>query len=499
MLSIKNLTSSEQASHYYERDDYYLGGRDRSPSAWQGDGANALGLSGPVDRDTFRRLLEGQLPDGTELPRRPDQRRRPGFDLTFSAPKGVSIAALVQGNARVIDAHDRAVATALGHLEAHASIARVKGKDGAFRAVSTGNLVVASFLHDASRDLDPQLHTHAVVLNATRTRDGSWRALTNEELLRSKMVGGAVYRAELALNLTALGYDVERTHADGRFELAGFTNEQLSGFSQRRAEIEAALKARGLESARAAEIAALDTREKKRNVDRRELRGLWMERARSLGIDLALPLPTERHDVEPRSSAKVVGAAIEHLSERKSVFFEREIVARAAAFGLGKVGLREIETQLRKAHQRGDLLDAANAKVSVGRRYTTREAIARERALVAAIVLGQGQLPPILEPGALASRLEAASLTLGQKEAVGLVFSTRDQVVGIQGYAGSGKTTALSTINTIAEEARLLVKGFAVTRSAANLLLDAGIESTTLADHLARQRPEPGARASREL
>jgi conjugative relaxase-like TrwC/TraI family protein len=499
MLSIKNLTSSEQGAHYYERDDYYLGDQDRSPSAWQGEGARALGLSGAVDRDAFSRLLEGQLPDGTELPRRPDQKRRPGFDLTFSAPKSVSIAGLVQGDARVIDAHEKAVATALRHLEAHASFARLKGKDGSIRAVSTRNLVVASFLHDASRDLDPQLHTHAVVLNATRTPDGSWKALTNEELLRSKMVGGAVYRAELALNLKALGYDVERTHADGRFELAGFTKEQLSGFSQRRAEIEAALKARGLESARAAEIAALDTREKKQDVDRRELRQIWMDRARSLGIDLARPPPIERHDVEPRSSAKVVGAAIEHLSERKSVFFEREIVARAAAFGLGRVGLRDIEMELRRAHRRGDLLDAANAKVSLGRRYTTRDAVAREKALVATIVLGQGQRQPILEPESLASRLEKASLTSGQKEAVALVFSTRDQVVAIQGYAGSGKTTALSAINTIAAEAGLRVKGFAVTRSAANLLLDAGIDSTTLADHLARQRPEQDVRAGRAL
>src|SRR6516162_6363719 len=118
MLSIKNLTSSEQAAHYYERDDYYLGDQERSPSAWQGDGAKALGLSGPVDRDAFTALLEGQLPDGTELPRRPDQKRRPGFVLTFSAPKSVAIAALVQGDTRVIEAHEKAVATALRHLEA---------------------------------------------------------------------------------------------------------------------------------------------------------------------------------------------------------------------------------------------------------------------------------------------------------------------------------------------------------------------------------------------
>jgi conjugative relaxase-like TrwC/TraI family protein len=494
VLSIKNLSSSIQAAHYYERDDYYVGGTDRSPSRWWGLGAEHLGLTGSVDRDAFTRLLEGELPDGTTLPRRPDQKRRPGFDLTFSAPKSVSIAALVDGDERIIDAHSKAVDSALRYLETRASFARVKDEGGSIRPVQTGHLVVASFLHDTSRELDPQLHTHAVVLNATKTKDGGWRALTNEELLRSKMVGGAIYRAELALSLQALGYDVERTHADGRFELAGYTKEQLRGFSQRRAEIEAALKSRGFEGAKAAEIAALDTRDAKREVDRRELRRLWRDRASALGIDLARPssrAPRRDH----ASGAEYVRSATAHLAERKSVFFEREIVARAAAFGLGKVGIAEIEAAVRQAHRRGDLVDAKNARDTVGRRYTTKDAIAREADILTAMRFGQGQLPPI-EPRIEARVFEAAGLTRGQREAVELVLTTRDRVVAIQGYAGTGKTAALSKIRDLSEAAGVTVHGFAMTRAAANVLAETGIESTTLADHLSRPQQREAADGS---
>src|SRR5437879_524643 len=129
MLSIHTLKSPEQAAHYYEKDDYYTKDKERAPSAWWGSGADTLGLAGPVDRRVFTRLLDGELPDGTALPRRPDQKRRPGFDLTFSAPKSVSLAALVQNDERVVDAHTRAVRATLSYLEEHASFARARDRD----------------------------------------------------------------------------------------------------------------------------------------------------------------------------------------------------------------------------------------------------------------------------------------------------------------------------------------------------------------------------------
>jgi conjugative relaxase-like TrwC/TraI family protein len=503
MLSIQNLSSASQAAHYYERDDYYLGDRERSPSEWLGDGAQLLGLSSPVDRAVFTKLLDGELPDGTLLPRRPDEKRRPGFDLTFSAPKSVSIAALVHGDQRVVSAHEDAVKKALGYLETHATFARIKGPDGAFEPVPTRNLVVAAFLHDTSRELDPQLHSHAVVLNATNTLDG-WRAVTNEELLRSKMVGGAIYRLELARNLRAHGYQIRKTHADGRFEIKGYADEQLEAFSRRRAQIEAVLAERGLESAEAAKIAALDTRQPKRDVEKVQLRDAW--RSRAVEVGLLARRPTQAAEdlnlgSEGRKAERAVAAAIEHLSERRSVFFEREVIAKAAGFALGGACLEDIDNEIRGALARGELLSARPSRESFGRRYTTRDALAREQSILATMALGQEQLRPILETHRLARRFDGEGLTRGQRDAVELVLATGDRFVGIQGYAGTGKTTVLSRIKALAEEEGLVVRGFAVTKAAANVLSENGIESTTLADHLGRERPLPPtvAGAPREL
>src|SRR5262249_26025408 len=152
---------------------------------------------------------------------------------------------------------------------------------GVTSTVRTSNLVVARFNHDTSREHDPQLHTHAVVMNAT-DRGGEWRALAREDLFRNKMAGGAIYRATLASELEKIGYTIERTHEDGRFEVAGFSAEQLKTFSKRREVIEAALSERGLEGAQASEAAALRTRDSKTELDRRELHTRWRAEAREV-------------------------------------------------------------------------------------------------------------------------------------------------------------------------------------------------------------------------
>ena len=144
--------------------------------------------------------------------------RRGGTDLTFSAPKSVSIQALAGGDVRLLTAHETAVARALDHAETLAAC-RVTA-EGVTTRQTTGVLAVAQFRHDLSRAADPQLHTHSVVLNVTQRADGQWRALDNEPLYRNKMLLGALYRSELAKEVQALGYEVRITHGDGRFELA---------------------------------------------------------------------------------------------------------------------------------------------------------------------------------------------------------------------------------------------------------------------------------------
>ena len=299
VASIGAIASPSQGVSYYERDGYYA--RDdpdhRAASAWAGKGADALGLSGPVDPDTFTAILEGRVPDGPRLGRPGKDGEivhRPGRDLTLSAPKSVSLAALVGGDARVAEAHGRAVERTLAWVEERAIETRMRDPDGG-RMIRAGDqkAVIATFTHETSRNLDPQLHTHAVIANMVQGEDGKWRTMANEKLYSSKMLIGALYRGELARELGTLGYGIEKTHADGRFEIAGVSREIIDAFSTRRAEIEAAMDGRGLgstaENQHLARRAALMTRAHKRDVDKEALRETWVKQAAGLGFDAQAP------------------------------------------------------------------------------------------------------------------------------------------------------------------------------------------------------------------
>ena len=299
VASIGALASATQGASYYERDGYYAKDdpEHRAASAWAGKGAEELGLKGPVDPDAFRSVLEGRVPDGSgrQLGKRGKDgeiAHRPGRDVTFSAPKSVSLAALIGGDARVIEAHDRAVATALGWIEKSVAETRLRDpKTGEMIRAGNQKIVAATFRHDTSRNLDPQLHTHAVLANMVKGEDGKWRTMANEKLYGSKMLLGALYRSELARGLARLGYGIEKTHADGRFEVAGVARTHGN-----RGVLDPPRRDRGgdgrprprsapAENQRLAQRAALMTRAGKRDVDRAELRGVWEKQAADLGFD----------------------------------------------------------------------------------------------------------------------------------------------------------------------------------------------------------------------
>ena len=206
---------------YYTRDDP----AHREASAWAGRGAEALGLSGPVDPDAFQAVLEGRVPGGRQLGRRDSEGsilHRPGRDLTLSAPKSVSLLALMGGDERIVAAHDRAVVRTLAWVERNAVETRMQDQAmGTMVRAGDQKMVAASFRHDTSRNLDPQLHSHCVVANMVQGADGKWRTMVDDGLFRQQKAIGAIYRAELAEGLRGLGYGIEKTHSDGRFEIAG--------------------------------------------------------------------------------------------------------------------------------------------------------------------------------------------------------------------------------------------------------------------------------------
>ncbi len=195
-----------------------------------------------MDADTFTAVLEGRVPDGPHLGKRGKDgeiHHRPGRDVILSASKSVSVMALVRGDERIVEAHDRAVRTTLSWVEKNAILTRIQDRaTGAMVHVGNRKMVASTFRHDTSRNLDPQLHTHCVVANMVQDDAGKWRTMVNDGLFRQQKAIGAIYRAELAQGLKGLGYEVEKTHADGRFEIAGVPREVSDAFSTRRAEAE---------------------------------------------------------------------------------------------------------------------------------------------------------------------------------------------------------------------------------------------------------------------
>ena len=256
-----------QGVSYYEKDGYYA--KDdvahEEASAWAGRGAEAMGLSGAVEPEVFRKVLEGHVPGGRQLGRKARDgaiNHRPNIDVTLSAPKSVSPAALVGGDRRIIKAHDKAVKGTLDWIENRAIETRLMDpRTGAMVRNGNQKMVAAHFTHDTSRNLDPQLHTHAVIANMLQGEDQRWRTMVSDGVYRGVMAIGAIYRAQLPRGLEGLGYGIEKTHSDGRFEMEGVSREVIEAFSTRRAEIVEAMQERGLSepggNARLADRAAL--------------------------------------------------------------------------------------------------------------------------------------------------------------------------------------------------------------------------------------------------
>nr|WP_232464576.1 MobF family relaxase [Bordetella genomosp. 8] len=290
--------------HYYseQKDDYFS--REGGAAQWQGKAAAALGLTGEIDSTQFADAMRGDFGPGIQLPYsvRLDSNARAALDLTFSAPKSVSIQALVGKDPAVLAAHDQAVTRALEFLEAEMVLARRK-ENGRTSVERTGNAAIAKWRHETSRPsrdalADPQLHTHALVMNITQRADGSWTAMGNEEIFRSLKLLDAVYQAELATQLEKAGYALR--HEGGHFELAHISRQQIEAFSKRSMTIEAELAQIG-ETRRSAshgvkQTVTLRTRQAKTpEVSRESLQADWERQAVEMDLDL-IPEKKEREN-----------------------------------------------------------------------------------------------------------------------------------------------------------------------------------------------------------
>ncbi|NEQ47516.1 MAG: relaxase domain-containing protein [Leptolyngbya sp. SIOISBB] len=484
MLSTSNL-SAAQAETYYTKEDYYSSEEAAHPTKWVGKGAAALGLSGTVSQHEFSSLLSGQAPDGQSLSGKVvnPEKRRAATDFTFSAPKSVSIAALVQGDEWVLAAHHQAVSKALSVLEERYAQTRVSTAVGR-QKVTTGNLTAAVFTHSTSREAEPQLHSHCVVMNATQLPDGRWFSFSNESAIAHKKLLGQIYQNELAVALKQQGYQIE-PKAHGQFELKGYSPELLQTFSTRRQQILKLIEqweATGSENNLALrEMATLVSRKRKpKELDEGVLQRGWQALIQLKNLELPdLPKAEPQSDRESVSAPALIDSAIQHCGERESVFRQTKLVQFIFKHQLGQAGFDEIEAEI-ASHP--ELIRVEEGK------FTTQAALNLELNTLRLMQQGQGAVNEIANTAIVHDYLTATSLNPEQQKAVEISATTTDQILAWQGVAGAGKTYALNALKELARTQGHVVRGFAPSAEAAHGLGEAlGIETATVAGLLASQ------------
>ncbi len=503
VATVTAITSASATVHYFEQDGYYAKNdpEHRRASFWHGTAARDLGLGRHVKPKIFESILAGHVP-GTDQrlgrARDGEHQHRPGVDITFSAPKSVSLQALVMGDERVIRAHDEAVRATLDMIERDLLVTRVHnpatGKRERRRAQG---MVAGTFRHLASRNLDPQLHTHSVVANMTRGPDGSWRSLDTGSLGSRRLLIGAHYRNELARRLLALGYELQETMIGPvpGFEIAGWEKQTLDAFSTRRREIVDHIDEKGWDyNAATAQAAALKTRRRKKEPHREILTGMWRERAGELDIDLTRRRLKRSTPPPAPSALEIVARVAEHLEERQSVIAVHDLVAGALAHAPGRHGLDEIHAAIDQLRRDGHLVDAIRSRG--GPSLVTDRALKAEREVVRRMKEGVGETDAVVPAAAVERKLEGSTLTAGQQAALRLILGEGDAVVGVQGYAGTGKTTMLREVVALAGTQNVI--GLAPSSSAARTLgREAGIATRTLQWFLTRHgEPSPETQGS---
>jgi len=350
VLTAKTQYNLTNAREYFEEHlcvgDYYDEGQ-RVAGQWIGAGAEQLGLSGKVRADDFLRLCENQHPKtGETLTQRLNTvrmndgkeavNRRVFYDFTFSPPKSVSVAALAGADERIVAAHDQAVWSAMRELENFAAT-RVRA-GGGHGDRSTGNVAAALFTHDTSRALDPHLHTHCVIFNATFDPvEQRWKALQNYGMLQARKFAENVYYHELARQLRSFGYQINN-HPRGDFQIEGVSEKICDRFSKRDAEVDKALAklladkpelaGANLKEIRA-KLAVKTRARKQKDLSRAELRTLWNAQLSESERASLRQLPTRSQKIAVSDKGVEIGEAVQwaedHLFDRNSVVLECQL------------------------------------------------------------------------------------------------------------------------------------------------------------------------------
>lgn len=617
MLSVAKVSSVSQASsYYYSPDQYYDKDSGELASQWGGNGAEILGIEGRVEPDDFVRLLEGRVTPDIQLGKNGGDgtiEHVPAWDFTLSAPKSVSILALVGNDKRLIDAHIKATAETMKYIEKEYALTRISnGNKTEYTKVN--NLIYASYVHTESRKHDPQLHSHNVVMNAVMDDSGQWRSLETLKMYENQLGIGLVYRSHLAKLVKEMGYELEVDHATGLWDIKDVPESLLDAFSKRRKDVLEAATQYGLFDAKSMEKAALFSRDTKTHIEYDELKALWDNTVKESGINLdeiisfsyatqkmknapstslendeltatenedsiheverkidnkdfditdntfiALPdddtyfnhervspvvdattitgpsKETTLHEQKTAGSERATSRLVREYVDRKdlsskelaaivkdvrlayrvlaadeAVFSHGDLMGEAQRLTIGNGDPSDIEQVIRAMTNSGELLPRESRKGDGQLAYTTPVAFEKEREMVSVMLTGKGTRQAIGDEhsiNAYISQFEADkskefgsafAFSQDQRQAIVDAATSKDLLSGIQGFAGTGKTTLLQCLIGYGETKGFSFKGLAPTGSATETLSkETGISASTVDSFLFRRLK--GTVSSREV
>jgi conjugative relaxase-like TrwC/TraI family protein len=520
MLTISKPLSAGQAQSYHAKEftakeQNYWSQRNVIQGEWQGRLAGQFGLAGAVSAEDFAKLSRGEHPQtGEQLVRQraayeykdadgktvKTMEHRAGWDATFSAPKSISLTALVGGDDNVRVAHRESVRVALEQLENYTQ-ARIGSNHP---PETTAKFIAAKFEHDTARPVDgyvaPQLHTHAVLFNVTERNNGQSRAIQPQSLFASQQFATAVYQSELTYRLRQFGYEIA-VGRSGAPEIKGYTQEYLDASSPRSQQIRAYLERTGHTGKEAAEIAAHSTRDRKEIHSPGEVMAAHRKLAADFGHQAEAVVRAARERVQHRElPVNAVDRVRESLTfardknfEREAVVDERALIRDGLRRGMGEVTYAQVRGNLDARLATGEFQIVERSHSQPARQFTTAKIIEAEHEIVRRVREGQGQAEPVLaRQQAVTLADQHPHLNRAQQSVIEDILSSPDRIQGIQGFAGAGKTTTLSVIRGAAEPQGYSVEGFAPTSRAARQLNEAGVEAGTLQGFLARS-PNPTA------
>ncbi|WP_394230796.1 conjugative transfer relaxase/helicase TraI [Shewanella colwelliana] len=483
MLSISPISSSAGgAASYYlseeknlnlpdvslEKDDnakegeanYYLKEQSAEPNTqWFGKLAEQEGMLGkPVEEEQLTNVLAGEL-NGDKLKTK-NQNARNGFDFTFSAPKSVSLLALVGGDKRLMTAHDNAVKFALSQIEQDSAQARqTDSKTGTISFENTGNLLFAMVRHKTSRESDPQLHTHSLTANMTRDSEGRLRALASSFKQKGGVINGtgervynhqkyytSLYQSTLARSVEQMGYQT-RALGNNLFEIEGVPQDLLDTFSTRSQQINEQTQSMGVDSQAAKDVAAKDTRKSKTYHSEEALSKQWQDKANSNEFSLT-GFISERmaQDKSPQAATlkpaaiDAVSRAISHASNTQNrLSYAKLIESATLEFTQGqKLDALDMKLALDNQIEQGALIPLDKEAAT----FTTKAQIDAEIALLDNI---KGKTPNMRQVVDSAS-LQGKGLNSDNQKKVTELFASTKQV-NLVNVFGSSEQLATALLN----------------------------------------------------